>query len=96
MARQIYGGIGANPFNPAAVAVAILMLAWKQRMDFDAALVNYAFDFPAAFPLAAVKAFGTDAIKELSLVGPFAGPPGRGIGTHLRRRRCWRAASTSS
>jgi electron transport complex protein RnfD len=66
--RQIYGGIGANPFNPAAVAVAILMLAWKQRMDFDAALVNYAFEFPAAFPLSAVKAFGTAAIKELSLI----------------------------
>ncbi len=81
VARQIYGGIGANPFNPAAVAVAILMLAWKQRMDFDAALVNYAFDFPAAFPLGAVKAFGTEAIKELSLVDLFMGRQVGGIGS---------------
>jgi electron transport complex protein RnfD len=81
VARQIYGGIGANPFNPAAVAVAILMLAWKQRMDFDAALVNYVFDFPAAFPLAAVKAFGTGAIEELSLVDLLMGRQVGGIGS---------------
>lgn len=79
--RQIYGGIGANPFNPPAVAVAILMLAWKQRMDFDAALADYVFDFPAAFPLAAVKAFGTDAVKELSLADLFLGSQVGGIGT---------------
>ena len=79
--RQIYGGIGANPFNPAAVAVAILMLAWKQRMDFNTALVNYAFDFSAAFPLGAVKAFGTGAIRELSLIDLFLGRQVGGIGT---------------
>jgi electron transport complex protein RnfD len=81
VARQIYGGVGANTFNPAAVAVAILMLAWKQRMDVDAALVNYAFDFPAAFPLAAVKAFGNSAVKDLSLMDLFLGRQVGGIGT---------------
>jgi electron transport complex protein RnfD len=81
VARQIYGGVGANPFNPAAVAVAILMLAWKQRMDFDAALVNYAFDFPAAFPLAAAKAFGSSAVKDLSVADLFLGRQVGGIGT---------------
>ena len=78
VARQVYGGIGANPFNPVAVAVAILMLAWKQRMDVDTALVAYAFDYPAAFHLAAVKAFGTSAIKDLSLADLFLG---RQVGT---------------
>jgi len=67
VARQVYGGIGANPFNPVAVAVAILMLSWKGRMDFDAALVNYPFDFPAVYYLTAVKAFGTGAIANVSL-----------------------------
>jgi electron transport complex protein RnfD len=81
VARQIYGGVGANPFNPAAVAVAILMLAWKQRMDVDAALVNYAFDFPAAFSLAAVKAFGTGALKEVALIDLLIGRQVGGIGT---------------
>lgn len=73
VARQIYGGIGANPFNPVAVAVAILMLAWKQRMDIDTALVAYAFDYPSAFHLAAAKAFGADAVKDLPLADLFLG-----------------------
>jgi electron transport complex protein RnfD len=81
VARQIYGGIGANPFNPAAVAIAILMLAWKQRMDFDMALVDYAFDFTAFFPLAAVKAFGTAAVKDWSLVDLLIGRQIGGVGT---------------
>ncbi|HSV92706.1 MAG TPA: RnfABCDGE type electron transport complex subunit D [Desulfobacterales bacterium] len=78
VARQIYGGIGANPFNPVAVAVAILMLAWKQRMDIDTALVAYAFDYPSAFHLAAAKAFGADAVKDLPLADLFLG---RQVGT---------------
>ena len=81
VARQIYGGIGANPFNPAAVAVAILMLAWKQRMDFDTSLVNYVFDFPAFFPLAAAKAFGTAVVKDWTLADLLLGRQVGGIGT---------------
>jgi electron transport complex protein RnfD len=56
------------------------MLAWKQRMDFDAALVVYAFDFPAAFPLGAVKAFGTGALNDLSLLDLLIGRQVGGIG----------------
>jgi electron transport complex protein RnfD len=80
VARQIYGGIGANPFNPVAVAIAILMLAWKGRMDFDAALVNYPFDFTAVYHLTAVKAFGTGAIGNVSLGDLLLGRQIGGIG----------------
>ena len=31
---QIFGGIGANPFNPVALAVAILMVSYKTHLDF--------------------------------------------------------------
>jgi electron transport complex protein RnfD len=34
---QIFGGIGANPFCPVALAIAILMVSYKTHMDFDAA-----------------------------------------------------------
>ena len=78
--RQIYGGIGANPFNPVAVAVGILMLSWKHLMDFDTALVNYAFDFPAVFPLTAAKAFGAAAVKDISLTDLLIGRQIGGIG----------------
>jgi len=42
---QIFGGIGANPFNPVALAIAILMVSYKSHLDFDAALVNFSLDF---------------------------------------------------
>ena len=43
--KQIYGGLGANPFNPVLVGVAILMISWPGYFDADAALLNYDFDF---------------------------------------------------
>jgi Na+-translocating ferredoxin:NAD+ oxidoreductase subunit D len=79
--RQIYGGIGANPFNPVAVAIAILTLGWKHLLDFDVALVAYPFDYPAAFHLAAVKAFGTAAIQDIRLTDLLMGRQIGGIGS---------------
>ncbi len=64
--KQIYGGIGGNPFHPSLVAAAILMLSWKDFFDFDAALVNYELSFPMAYPLAALRHFGTSAIEGFS------------------------------
>jgi electron transport complex protein RnfD len=78
--RQIYGGIGANPFNPVAVAVGILLLSWQQQMDFDIALVGFTFDFPALYPLSAVKAFGTQAIRHISTADLLFGRQIGGIG----------------
>ncbi len=78
--RQIYGGIGANPFNPVAVAVGILLLSWPRQMDFDMALVAFPFDFPALYPLSAVKAFGTQAIQHISATDLLLGRQTGGIG----------------
>lgn len=80
VARQIYGGIGANPFNPVAVSIGILILAWKNIMDFDAALVGYAFDYPAIFHLTAVKAFGTESLRHVEPLDLLLGRQIGGIG----------------
>ncbi len=79
--RQIFGGLGANPFNPVAVAIAILMLSWKSLLDFDAALVNFAFDFNPAYHLTAAKAFGSSAVQNVSLVDLLIGRQIGGIGS---------------
>ncbi len=55
MGKMIFGGIGASPFNPALLGMAILMLSWNMFFDFDTAYVNYDFDFTALAPLVAVK-----------------------------------------
>ena len=43
--KEIFGGIGSNSFNPVVVALAILMVSWKDFFDFDEALLNYDFEF---------------------------------------------------
>jgi electron transport complex protein RnfD len=55
MGKMIFGGTGANPFNPALLGMAVLMLSWKMFFDFNTAYVNYEFDFTALAPLVAVK-----------------------------------------
>ena len=62
--KIIFGGIGANPFNPALIGMAFLMLSWKVFFDFDAAYINYEFNFTALAPLAALKFQGPSAIAD--------------------------------
>ncbi|MDY0221188.1 MAG: RnfABCDGE type electron transport complex subunit D [Desulfobacterium sp.] len=85
--KQIYGGIGANPFNPAVIGIAVLLVAWKGFFDFDAALLNYEFGFTALAPLGALKHQGVAAVglfplKELAMgsqVGALGTTFGLGI-----------------
>jgi electron transport complex protein RnfD len=79
--RQIFGGLGANPFNPVAVSLAILMVSWKSVLDFDSALVNFTFDFNPAYHLTAAKAIGAGAVQNLSLVDLLIGRQIGGIGS---------------
>lgn len=79
---QIFGGIGANPFNPVALAIAILMVSYKSHLDFDTALVNFTLDFPSTTdPLAALKAFGPAAVENLNPVDLFMGRQVGGLGS---------------
>ncbi len=85
--RQIFGGNGANPFNPAVLAVAILTVSWKTYFDFDAQLLNFNFDFVSFYPLVALKAFGPAAIDKISpgdlLIGHQVGGLGATCGLAL-------------
>lgn len=79
--KQIFGGIGANPFNPAVLSYAILMISWKTYFDFDAQLINYDFSFTSIHPLVAAKAFGTEAVEDISLLDLFLGRQVGGLGS---------------
>jgi electron transport complex protein RnfD len=79
--KIIYGGIGCNPFNPALVAVAILILSWKGLMNFDQALVNYDLGFIMLYPLGAVKHFGASISSDYGLMDLFMGRQAGGIGS---------------
>ncbi|HDL08418.1 MAG TPA: RnfABCDGE type electron transport complex subunit D [Desulfobacteraceae bacterium] len=79
--KQIYGGIGGNPFNPVVIGIAILMISWKDFFDFDQALINYDLDFSTAYPLAALKHFGVSAISSISYGDLLLGKQSGGIGS---------------
>ncbi|MBN2124916.1 MAG: RnfABCDGE type electron transport complex subunit D [Deltaproteobacteria bacterium] len=79
--KQIYGGLGCNPLNPALVALAMVMLSWKGLVDFDQALVHYDLGFTMVYPLAAVKHFGTFAVSDISVADLILGRQTGGIGS---------------
>jgi electron transport complex protein RnfD len=85
--KQIYGGIGCNPLNPALVAIAIISLSWHGILDFDEALVDYDLGFFMAYPLAVLKYFGPSAISDFSaaslLMGQYSGAIGATFGLGL-------------
>ena len=80
IAKQIFGGIGSNPFNPIALSMAIMMVSWPNFFDFDTALRHYDFSFAAAYPLATLKYFGVEALDVYSIGGFLMGQQAGGIG----------------
>lgn len=78
--KQIFGGIGSNAFNPVVLAIAILMVSWKDLFDFDEALLNYDFEFAMLYPIAALKHFGPESIDAFSAGDLLLGKQTGGIG----------------
>lgn len=81
--KQIFGGIGANPFNPAVTALAILTVSWPALVDFDTMLVNYAPGFDMRYPLTLSKnleALGASAVAGFTPMRLLMGQQSGGIG----------------
>jgi len=78
--KQIFGGIGTNPFNPVLIGISILMLSWSDLFDFNEALRNYDFTFTAVYPLASLKHFGISTIESFTPAGLLLGKQTGGIG----------------
>ena len=78
--KQIFGGIGCNPLNPALVAIAMIALSWKGILDFNEALLNYELGFPMTYPLATLKYLGVEAVSEYGAGDLLMGCHTGGIG----------------
>jgi electron transport complex protein RnfD len=78
--KQIFGGIGGNPFCPPVLAVALLMISWTGYFDFEEALLTYDFSFKAAYPLTSMKYFGLDSIASFTMVDLLLGKQIGGLG----------------
>jgi len=79
--KQIYGGLGANPFNPVIVAYAMLLISWPVHLDYNAALVDYVFPFESFYPMAAAKFQGAAGVENFTITGLLLGQQVGGIGT---------------
>ncbi|MBW2709550.1 MAG: RnfABCDGE type electron transport complex subunit D [Deltaproteobacteria bacterium] len=78
--KQIFGGIGCNPLNPALVAIAMIFLSWKGILEFNEALLNYELGFPMTYPLATLKYLGVEAVSEYGVSDLLMGCHTGGIG----------------
>ena len=79
--QQVFGGIGANPFNPAVIGITILMVSWKGYFDADAALLTYQFDYTALAPLGALSHQGPAAVDLFSISDLMMGKQVGAIGS---------------
>jgi len=80
LGRGIFGGIGANPFNPVVVAMAMMSVSWPHLLDFDAMLLAYDPGFLMLEPLTAAKAFGTEAAARFDVLDLLLGRQAGAIG----------------
>jgi electron transport complex protein RnfD len=80
--KQCFGGLGANPLNPALVGWAIIRITktWAGFLDFDLMLINYDTGFILQYPLAVLKAKGPSALSRFDSVALFLGRQTGGIG----------------
>lgn len=79
--REIFGGLGANPFNPVVLALTILTVSWGNLFDFNRALLDYHFTAASIYPLTMSKTFGSAAVAPLSLWELLLGSQPGGIGS---------------
>ncbi len=81
LGKYVFGGTGANPFHPALVGLAIMVMSWPNFFNFDSAYVAYNFDFTALAPLTALKSQGTSVLGAFPLYDLLMGNEVGGIGT---------------
>ncbi len=79
--REIYGGVGSNPFNPVLVGMAVLELSWPTYLNVNMTLVNYNLCFDCHSPLTALKVAGADYTSKFSLIELSLGNQVGGIGS---------------
>jgi electron transport complex protein RnfD len=81
--KQIFGGLGCNPFSPPLVALAIITLSWSGIINFNAALVGYDFLDNMIYPLTSAKIIlkAGSGILDYSAPALFFGQQSGGIGS---------------
>lgn len=76
MGKQLFGGLGGSPLNPACVGWAVVRISWPARMSVELTMLDTVLDSP----LAELKYYGASAAAQWSwqdlLLGGQLGPLG--------------------
>lgn len=83
LGKQVYGGLGNNPFNPALVARVFLLISWPLQMTTwpEPTLGQSGLDaVTKATPLGVLKEEGIEAAAQIPLIHSFLGNVGGCIG----------------
>lgn len=80
MGKVVFGGIGANPFCPPALAGAVMLISWPHLMNFNGMLVNYDMVWSMVDPLSQVKFFFADKADLYAPLDLLLGHQAGGIG----------------
>ena len=80
IAKQIFGGLGANPFNPALISLAILGVSWPAFVDFNYMLADYETGFNMVYPMWSAKYFGPISVAGFTPMDLLMGKQAGGIG----------------
>ena len=78
--RQLFGGLGGNPFSPALVGWAILRVSWPEYLDFNIAMVHYNVPFSIHYPLDVVRWAGTAGLDIFPTLDLLLGRQVGGMG----------------
>ncbi len=84
MGKQIFGGLGANPFNPALVGRVVLLISWPVQMTSwvkpTPLFSNVVDAISTATPLGVLKLDGAAKAAQLSIGNSFWGLTGGCLG----------------
>ena len=76
LGSMVFGGLGGNPLNPAIVGWAVLSISWPDLVDINGTLLRW----DLVYPVAELKYFGVEAVKNLSLTDMLLGVKLGGLG----------------
>ncbi len=79
--KQIFGGNGGYPFNPALIGWASVRISWYGHMDYGLGFLNFSLPFPSEYPLTLLKKSGMSGVKGFSEMNLFLGNQVGGLGT---------------
>lgn len=79
--KQIFGGNGGYPFNPALIGWAAVRISWYGYMDYNLGYLNFSLPFPMEYPLTLLKNSGMSGVKGFSEMNLFLGNQVGGLGT---------------